>query len=424
MLYGTRLDLQTRDNERRLHKNLHQTTSGPKVATALTAFAFCFVGTAAWAQVGCDGMNATTDSGARSAELAASIQQQTVAKAKAAAGLDVIPTFAGVSISASWTDHDGYRLKNPVTQTDCSHNPITITQLLPFESNAVSASALMEWDLTKHFGLPAGDLFRFGVAVGGKQLTTNYNGLIRIQNTSPGFTNLGVNIGNGNLSENGAQIDLYSLYARGPSYFIFASSIGFGQSEIKNGAFTSPVAGIGGPFGGGRGDTNYGDYSFSGTVGHVFTLGTHARSRVLLDLSAGLLYTHYQRDAFTDSTGVQFSDANTQEFSGKLEAKLAFVTPVDGGTVTPFVKLGVKQRFEFDSTVTVFNPSTGACPKNSCPFTAAYDLTSDNTFWRVGGGIATNLYGDRHTGLIEMFYDGSGDSRELGIRAQYIVKLN
>lgn len=396
---------------------------------AASALTICLAGTGAHAQIGCEGQNATTDSGARSAELAARVQQETIDKAKAKAGLDVVPTFAGVSISASWVDHDGFKLKRPVQQQDCASAPIApINQLLPFESTTFSASGLVEWDLTKRLGLSDSHLFKLGVAIGGKGLDTKYSGLIRTP--SAGNPNIGVNVANGNLSEDGVQIDLYSLIAKGPTYFIFASSLGLGESKIKNATFTGAL----GLFGGGRGETDYSDYAASGVLGHVFTIGTHGTSRVLLDLSGGLLYANYDREGFTDTAGVRFSDAETAEFSGKLEAKLALAHVVGDHTLTPYLKLGVKHRFDFDSNVTVTNPGTGVCvvpppPGNlvvpcPIPFTATYDLTSDNTFWRIGGGFAMSFKGDQQTGVFEIYHDGSGDSSEIGGRAQYVVKLN
>ncbi len=426
--------------ERATPARLDRRVAGVSVSlAALLATAF-FGGSHALA-AGCQGQNATSDSGGRSVELAIQIQEETLAKAKANAGLSAIPTYGGVSVSGSRLKHDGYRLKTPVQQVDCTQVPIQpINELLPFETNTVVVSGLGELDLTEQFGLPSTHLFRVGAAIGGKWLRTKYSG--NIFTPSSFSQTIGVNAGSGKLEESGVQIDLYSLLARNTAYLITAVSLGFGDSDVTNPTFsglrfTAPIGTPGANsgvetavFGGGRGSTDYRDVSVSGVVGNVFTLAQRDSRRFLLDLSGGLLYSSYRRDDFTDSAGVRYSDAETDEFSGKIEMKLAVEMLHGNDVITPFIRAGVKHRFDFDSSVTVFNPTTGLCQDaagnvsaTACDFTATYNLKSDNTFWRIGGGVGASLHAGTHQGAFEVYYEGSGDSREVVGKAQYIIKL-
>src|SRR5262245_21808219 len=109
-------------------------------------------------------------SGSESAEFARRMQEETVEKAKAGAGLASIPIFAGVSGSVSHLEHDGFKLKTPVdVKSDCA-TVNTIKKLAAFETDTQSVSALVELDLSRAFGMSRGSLFKVGAAIGGKRL--------------------------------------------------------------------------------------------------------------------------------------------------------------------------------------------------------------------------------------------------------------
>ena len=412
--------------------------AGSRVATlavavgTLTALALLPISGAMAA--GCEGQNATGDSGGRSVDLATRTQEEVLERAKSNAGVNIVPTFAGVAVSGSRLDHDGYRLKSAIPQIDCAGAAIApITRLSAFTSESVSVSGVGEIDVTRQFGLPSTSLLKLGMGVGGKWLDTNFKGTLRTPAAAAtGGPGIGINAAGGKVEEAGVQLDFYSLLAMGQTYFTVATSIGFGDTQIKNASFVgqefvvlnTPGATRTAVFGGGRGSTDYQDYTISGGVGHVFTLGVQGNARYLLDVNGGLLYAHYTRDGLTDTAGVRYSDANTEEFAGKVEAKLAVQVQQGSDVWTPYVKAGIKQRFDYSSSVTVFNPSTGLCAiATGCDFTARYSIKGDDTFWRVGGGLGAQFKGG-HTGLFEIMHQGAGDSSEITGKAQLILKLN
>lgn len=380
---------------------------------------------------GCEGQNATSDAGGSSLDLAIRTQDEVIERARNNSGVSATPLYAGVAGSVSHLKHDGYRLKTPVAQTDCTGAAIgSITRLQGFKTETYSFSGVGEIDLTRQFGLPSTSLLKFGMGVGGKSLETKFRGTIR---TPSSFDpTVGVNAGGGKVEEDGVQLDFYSLFVQGTSYVVVATSMGFGDTSVRNAAFTGLEFAPGGgtrvaTFGGGTGSSEYSDYTVQAVIGNVFTLGAHGNAKTLLDLSGGLLYANYERDAFTDTTGVRFGSASTTEFAGKLEAKLAYQMVHGSDSLTPYLKVGVKHRFDYDSSSSVFNPTTGLCAVTTagrCDFLASYSVKGDETFFRAGGGLGFTMGGGKHTGLFELMHQGSGDSSELVGKGQLIFKLN
>jgi hypothetical protein len=380
--------------------------SGIRCMAAIGAFAGCvgLLGSEALAQCADQG---GTPGGSGSEELAERIQQGTIDQAKAAAGLDVIPFFAGVSYSASRLNQDGFKLKLPVDVANNGCAVGSVTSLPSFETTSQSASVLGEMDLTRTIGLPNGYQFRVGAAVGNKWLETKTSDISVIGATPP------VNAGPSSLKEEGVQVDLYSLLAIGSSYAIVAGSIGSGNSKLTN----SSADFDGTTLTTGNGSTRYSDYTFSVTVGHVFTLSSTASGRTLLDVNGAFLWSAYNRNGFTDSRGAVFSDTGIDEFAGKAELKLAYQILEGANMFTPYIKGGVKQRFEYDNSSTVISDPVFT-------FSAPFLLSSDDTFWQAGGGFGVSFNNGRITGVIDGTYQGSGDSHEVIGKAQLIFKLN
>ncbi len=395
---------------------------------------------------GCQGQSASSDTGAASQAATVDALQDTIAQAKANSGLGATPVYGGVAFSGVHVDHDGYTLKNPVSQEDCGGAPIApINELQPFRSTAYTLGALGEIDLSSRM---SGYTVKLGAGISGKSVQTNYRG----DNLTPASAavqdgpfapeartagTIGVRTGNGNVDEDGVLFDFYSVVAKRQTYLITTGSFGFGDSDVTNIAFNGFqfVNGIPGPdiepatFGGGRGETDYFEYSFSGTVGHVFQARRGDRL-VLIDVSGGLLYSDYERDGFTDTAGVTYSDATSRTFAGVAAVTIAVPMAQHGWQYSPFLKGAVKQRFDFDSKVTVSNPTTGLCavPDGSggfdCSTTQTYNLDSDDTSFRVGAGFTGESDSGRTASAFEIFYGGAGDFNEFGGRAQLLFKLN
>ena len=157
----------------------------------------------------------------------------------------------------------------------------------------------------------------------------------------------------------------------------------------------------------------------SATVGRVFQLGTHGRGQWLADLSGGLIYTYYSRDGFTDSSGGEFGDAETEEFAGKTELKLAYQMVDASGALTLYAKGGVFHRFSYDSTYSTSNLGPPAAAVDQ-----SFSLTTDETVGIVGGGISMSSTDGRNSGVLDFTYRGAGDSDEIVGNAQYVLQLN
>ncbi len=360
-----------------------------------------FAGSSAWAQVGCQGQSA---SGGQTAELGQVMQQQTIEQAKAVAGLSIVPVYGGGSVNFTKLEHDGYKLRSPQAQSTCVTVP-PLVRTLKFETRTRSVSSIGELDLTRSFGLTGNQMLRIGGALGWKSLDTK---------TADVATVFPANAGASKLSEDGFQVDLYALVASGATYGLFAASLGSGDSDMAN---TSNAV-VNGQLAIGRGSSDYNEYSLSATVGHVFTLASRANSRLLADVSGGLLYSSYTRDGFIDTVGARFTDNDVDEFSGKIDVKLAYQMMHGGYSITPYLKGGVKHRFNYDNTMSATD-NIGPVPA----VTIRYDLASDDTFWRAGGGVGASFNGGAQTGVVELMYQGSGDSNEFIGRAQLVMKL-
>ena len=387
---------------------MHAAAATALRVAALAAIAAAVTVSQAAAQTGCPGQAGAGSSG-ESAELTARLQAETVEKAKAIAGIGIIPLEAGVGASASHLKHDGFRLRTPQSQSDCAPVP-PLAQTVPFRTDTFSVGGIGEADLTRSLGLTGNQTFRMGAAVNWKSLDTK---------TADIVTALPFNTGAAHIREDGVQVDLYALATWGTTYGLLAGSLGRGDSELTN-TSTSLLAPTRVVLG--SGNTNYHDRAISGTVGHVFTLSQSTEGNVLADFSVGLAYTSFTRNGFIDTVGATFSDTNVNEFAGKIEVKLAYQMMQGMTVVTPYVKTGIKQRFSYDNTLSVRDnlvPGGAAVP----PVTINYDLQSDDTFWRVGGGLAASFNGGAQTGVVELMYQRSGDSNELIAKGQLLIKL-
>ena len=142
------------------------------------------------------------------------------------------------------------------------------------------------------------------------------------------------------------------------------------------------------------------------------------------------MYSDYERDGFTDTANVTYSDATTRTFAGVAAVTIAVPMTQYGWQYSPFLKGAVKHRFDFDSKVTVSNPTTGLCavPDGSggfdCSTTQTYNLDSDDTSFRVGAGFTGDSDSGRTSSAFELFYGGAGDFNEFGGRAQLLYRLN
>jgi hypothetical protein len=74
-----------------------------------------------------------------------------------------------------------------------------------------------------------------------------------------------------------------------------------------------------------------------------------------LDLRGGFNFIHASADDFVDSAGIRFSDAELEEISGTVSARLFRVVKLDEGSFRPFIQGGLTQRLHYSNEVNVEN---------------------------------------------------------------------
>jgi hypothetical protein len=93
---------------------------------------------------------------------------------------------------------------------------------------------------------------------------------------------------------------------------------------------------------------------------NTFGIAASAMSGVLvpvgsatLDLRGGFTFISASGDDFTDSVGVRFRDAELEEISGELSARLFQVMRLESGTLRPFIQGGLSQRLHYSNELEV-----------------------------------------------------------------------
>jgi hypothetical protein len=72
-----------------------------------------------------------------------------------------------------------------------------------------------------------------------------------------------------------------------------------------------------------------------------------------LDLRGGFNFISASADDYTDSAGIRFSDAELEEISGTISAKLLHVSKFESGSLRPFIQGGLTHRFHYRNEVDV-----------------------------------------------------------------------
>ncbi|NJM33508.1 MAG: autotransporter domain-containing protein [Rhodomicrobium sp.] len=105
-----------------------------------------------------------------------------------------------------------------------------------------------------------------------------------------------------------------------------------------------------------------------------------------LDLRGGLTYTHATADDYTDSGGAEFTDAEIQEFSGSVSARLFSVIRATDYTMRPFVQTGVTQRFDYENELKVDGVKFSFDDADTTVFAARVSISMSETrrkpIWR------------------------------------------
>ena len=279
------------------------------------------------------------------------------------------------------TDHDGFRGRvNGVHFVGPS-----------FDVDECSGVASGAYDLTKSFGLPSNRTFKIGGFVGGQATNVDLDG-------------------GGNGDNDSFFVGYYSLYTLNTFYLLSIGAFDTGQSDLS------------GATGVGNGDYDTDGFVAGGAVGNVFTLfgsGTPGRGTTFkADVRGGLSWSEHDGDSFTTGEGIRFGTSTFDVFSGSGSVTLFLERPLPSGAISkPYVKLGVKQWFDFENEVRI--PAQNnfiSSPKQVVHF------SEDETFWNVEAGYLREM--KKTSFQSSVFYDASGDTETVGGRIGMVFKLN
>jgi hypothetical protein len=99
----------------------------------------------------------------------------------------------------------------------------------------------------------------------------------------------------------------------------------------------------------------------------------------------------------------------------------SFSRPGDAAIAKPYIKLGIKEWFDFENRVVIPAQTTLDGTLIASPRRVA-NFTEDETFWNVEGGYLLEM--QRTTFQGSVFYDGSGDAETIGGRLGLVFKTN
>ena len=214
--------------------------------------------------------------------------------------------------------HDGYQSSSSLP----GGNGMTPA----FDETDVGLTVGLRWDASRHFDLEKSSL-TFG-------LIANY-------------THTEINLGTNDVlaqffdKTGSADVDSWSvgtfgLITDGRKYGLLSVTGTFGTPETQNFVLDSTA------------DFNTAGIAVSAMTGVLVPIGGST-----LDLRGGFNFIHASADNYTDSAGVRFSDAELNEISGTVSARLFRVVRLENGAFRPFIQGGLTQRLHYSNDVDV-----------------------------------------------------------------------
>ncbi len=286
-----------------------------------------------------------------------------------------------------------------------SVNPTFLTPSVERIDSSVLASGRL--NLSSALGLASDTNLMVGGFAGWAGVGTDFN-------SNAALRQLGINRV-GEASNSSFMGGVFGAYVVGSTYAVFIASGDVGETETANFAT------------GGTGTYDTSGYVVSGALGTVLTLSTSGgglkdagpQNAVKLDVRGALTYSDHEGDEFTDSAGVNFGESETEIFSGSASLKL-FLEQYSGNVLNrPYIQVGVKHRFEFDSTLTLPAQTFGGTQIA----TTSIDFDDDETFFNVEVGNEL-ISGDGYKLNISGYYEGSDDTDTYGGRLGIGFDLN
>jgi hypothetical protein len=96
------------------------------------------------------------------------------------------------------------------------------------------------------------------------------------------------------------------------------------------------------------------DYSTVGIAGSAMSgVLVPVGGNATLDLRGGFNFMSASADDYSDSAGIRFANAELEEISGTVSARLFYVAKFESGTFRPFIQGGLTHRFHYRNEVEV-----------------------------------------------------------------------
>lgn len=302
-----------------------------------------------------------------------------LAQGGAAAGLSVFPTGRLVH-----TQHDGYRT---------SINPSFAGPGFQYDEATFLAAGGI--DITKWAGLGPDRTWKVGAFIG-------YNAIdLDVGSTRAVSRSLGVRR-NGHGENDSFIAGAYSLMTYRHFYSLSVISGNWGETDIKNNLLDS------------RGDYDTDGIATVSYIGGVFPLG----GMLKFNARASYGYSELEGDSYRDSVGFLTGRSEVEEHWGGLSGTLFAELPRGNGVLKPFVKVGVKHRFDYDNEVFIPRQTAGGVTFDS----VRVRFDDDDTSINVEGGAQYAVGKWEYEASV--FYDGSGDYDTVGGRIGAKISLN
>lgn len=283
--------------------------------------------------------------------------------------VELSPTFAVFSMGqAGYAYHDGFDVSPGGGDTPSFH------------TTNFSVVAAGELDASAEFGLED-----IGVKISGFGGYTSTD--VRLGRDANGLQSTGDN----DSGLFGASVLVSKIQGEGNLNYALASAAGFfGSTDV----FLASTVSSG----------DYGTQGFivSGKVGRNMPVS----DRVRFDLRAGLAYTAFYGDSFTDTAGIRYGDSRVSYGLVSFEPGLSTAVPMGDLVLSPFVRGTFQYRIGYDNTAKVND--------------VRFDF--DDNDWLVGAQIGANTNVTENV-TIGALVDGRTSGDEYALLGKLSVKF-
>jgi hypothetical protein len=195
-----------------------------------------------------------------------------------------------------------------------------------FDETDAGLTLGVRWDASRQFDL-APNTFTFGV-VG------NYTHTDIDVGTNAALAPFIHDTGSANVDSWSA--GTFGLLTDGRKYALVTVNATFGAPETKNLALGSTA-----------------EYDTFGIAASAMSGVLIPVGRATLDLRGGFTFVSADGDNYTDSAGVHYRNAELEDISGQISARLFQAMKLDDGTARPFIQGGLTQRLHYSNEVNV-----------------------------------------------------------------------